>query len=1196
MNAATIRHNIQIALAQFQDQALGHSARQLLAAIGYRSDLGLDHEWTTVETFLQTFDTNQVIDPHRALVEEWQEIDFLFQLTEDEINTADGINVNFDRQSLEPEIYQSYLFFALKLNGSNYNRTELSNIVREINRLTPIPSMVIFAYGSSVTIAVIDRRPHRRDESRDVLEKITLIKDIDTFNPHRAHIEILVDLSLSQLIVNFPVENFLQLHRAWQSVLNTSELNKRFYRELSDWYFWAVKEVTFPSAAGEDPEVRNATSVIRLITRLMFVWFLKEKGLIPVTLFRDTVLDHLLHNLGPEESTYYKAILQNLFFATLNQEMDSRSFCQVSQEGDNITNLYRYADYFVDTDQALQLFASIPFLNGGLFECLDKLDFDQPGRMVMIDGFSDRADNPIEVPNFLFFSQQREVDLNEEYGTTNQLYKVQGLIHIFKGYKFTVTENTPLEEEVALDPELLGRVFENLLASYNPETRINARNQTGSFYTPRQIVSYMVDESLISYLLAKLVVDHNRDTIESKLKHLISFTDETHQFNQPEIDQLIQAIDSLKILDPACGSGAFPMGVLQKLVFILSKLDPNNQLWRMKQLDVAQQISDPLARNDRIQTIQRAFDNNALNYGRKLYLIQRCIYGVDIQPIAVQIAKLRCFISLIVDQTIDDDLNNRGILPLPNLEAKFVAANTLVPVDQSTQYMIRSAEIDIWEDELINVRQGYFVAYNVEEKNKHRDLDSQIRTEIVTLLHQDGFPSETTERIAGWDPYDQNIAADFFDPEWMFNCKKGFDIVIGNPPYISHDQIPEDLKTEIETYYESYESFSDLYCYFIERSINLQNEAGILTFITSNSYLRADYGQPIRKFLRRKNVLLRVLSLEDTQVFDAAIVNVSIIVSQKPYNQTEVDCLVVNSAMCGDNFEEFIASRGFYHPQSYFDSESWNLLTPTEFAFQRRLATSGRTLEQLGAKIRLGIATGYNRAFLIDGEKREQFLRRNSNNSRIIKHVLRGRDIQRYAYILPPEYILLTQNGVDVENDYPDIYRHFESFGEKFQTRGARGNHWTNLRACSFYEDFHREKIVWIELADVGRFALCREEVYLLNSAYFLLPPANVDSKLLLGILNSSTICCYLNLIAATSGMGTNRWINRYVKQFPVPPFSLESQEPIIGLVNEIIVAKDIDVEADTTDLEQQIDQLVYQLYDLTDEEIAIIEESTSRR
>ena len=665
MNAATIRHNIQIALAQFQDQALGHSARQLLAAIGYRSDLGLDHEWTTVETFLQTFDANRVIDPRRALVEDWQAIDFLFQLTEDEINVADQGNINFDRQSLEPEIYQSYLFFALKLNGSNYNRTELSNIVREINRLTPIPSMVIFAYGSSVTIAVIDRRPHRRDESRDVLEKITLIKDIDTFNPHRAHIEILVDLSLSQLIVNFPVENFLQLHRAWQSVLNISELNKRFYRELSDWYFWAVKEVTFPSAAGEDPEVRNATSVIRLITRLMFVWFLKEKGLIPVTLFRDTVLDHLLHNLGPEESTYYKAILQNLFFATLNQEMGSRSFWQVSKQQDNITNLYHYADYFVDIDQALQLFASIPFLNGGLFECLDKTNPDLPGQITFIDGFSDQADNPVEVPNFLFFSQQREVDLNQDYGTNNKLYRVRGLIHIFDRYKFTVSENTPLEEEVALDPELLGQIFENLLAAYNPETKTTARKQTGSFYTPRQIVNYMVDESLISYLLAELKVDSDIETKENKLKHLMSLADGPHQFNTTEVDQLIQAIDELKILDPSCGSGAFPMGILQKLVLILCKLDPNNQRWKKRQLNVAHQISDPQARGYVIQSIQRVFDNNESNYGRKLYLIQNCIYGVDIQPIAVQIAKLRCFIALVVEQKIDDNIDNRG----PNLHS-----------------------------------------------------------------------------------------------------------------------------------------------------------------------------------------------------------------------------------------------------------------------------------------------------------------------------------------------------------------------------------------------------------------------------------------------------------------------------------------------------------------------------------------------
>ena len=301
-------------------------------------------------------------------------------------------------------------------------------------------------------------------------------------------------------------KNFDGLLAAWLARLDTSELNKRFFNELANWYFWAVDQVAFPDDAGENVEVRNATSVIRLLTRLIFVWFIKEKGLVPDVLFNPRDLDGILNNLDSQKSTYYKAILQNLFFATLNQEMntaqkpDNRKFRGERRQHYNITSLYRYKDYFIGPDEALRKFETIPFLNGGLFECLDGPSQEDATRILRVDGFSDREDNPLSVPNMLFFSEEQTVDLNAVYGTKGRRYKVRGLIHILSSYKFTIAENTPIEEEVALDPELLGKVFENLLAAYNPETEATARKQTGSYYTPREIVNYMTDESLVAYL------------------------------------------------------------------------------------------------------------------------------------------------------------------------------------------------------------------------------------------------------------------------------------------------------------------------------------------------------------------------------------------------------------------------------------------------------------------------------------------------------------------------------------------------------------------------------------------------------------------------------------------------------------------------------------------------------------------------
>ena len=1206
--------DIQRALNNFTNGELHENATDLLKVLGYQSQRTLNRDTNTTEAFREDFDPDNLINPEKAHLREWQTADFLFQLTADEIrqHTQETLTFNED-PGVDESIYQSYLFLAIKLKGDTYSRTALANITREINKLYVIPALLIFQHGDALTFSIINRRPSQRDADLDVLEKVTLIKDIDVVNPHRAHLDILAELSLDALYQQHGFTNFLELHQAWQQTLDTSELNRRFFKEIADWYFWAVGKVTFPSDAGDDAAVRNATCVIRLITRLIFVWFLKEKDLVPDVLFAEEDISELLTSFDAQESTYYKAILQNLFFATLNQEMNTpekpnnRKFRGEGRQHYNITSLYRYKRYFKDPDAALRLFESIPFLNGGLFECLDKPDPDDAKTILRTDGFSDRADNPLSVPNELFFSEPQAVNLNAVYDTKNSRYTVRGLIHILNRYKFTIAENTPIEQEVALDPELLGQVFENLLAAYNPETGTTARKQTGSFYTPREVVNYMVDESLIAYLKKSSRHTPLCRNIETKLRHLLTYNDEPHHFTDAEVEHLITAIDTLKILDPACGSGAFPMGILHKLVFLLSKLDPRNAQWRQRQIDrvqntitEAEKIDDSVIREStidelegEIENINEAFERNELDYGRKLYLIENCIYGVDIQPIATQIAKLRFFISLIVEQKIDDTRENRGVRPLPNLETKFVAANTLLGVEKPAQMTFRNPEIDSKERALEEVRRRHFTARTPRTKERYRKQDADLRAEISALLQQDGFPSETTEKIAGWDPYDQNAAADFFDPEWMFGITDGFDVVIGNPPYISHDKIPKQFRAKIKNDYQSYQPFADIYCYFIEKAIGLQNEGGILSFITSNSYLRAEYGAPIRNLLQSKNILVRMLNIEDSQVFESAIVNVSIIVSRKPTNSSDDFCIVVNSPFSGDSFEDFVRANGFNYPQVYFDSKSWNLAEPKLVELQKKLESSGKTLEELNTKIRLGIATGSNEAFLIDEDQKREFCEKNPINTEIIKPILRGRDISRYSYTLPKQYVLLTKNGVNVERDYPDIYEHLESFGDKFKNRGAQGQHWSNLRACSFYDDFKKEKIVWIELSDSGRFSLCNDEVYLLNSAYFLLPPSDIDAKFLLGILNSSTIRFYLSLVAETSGMGTSRWINNYVKEFPIPVVAYEQQTGIIRIVNQILEAKAADSDANTADLEQEIDERVYALYNLTQEEIAIVEEAT---
>ena len=365
---------------------------------------------------------------------------------------------------------------------------------------------------------------------------------------------------------------------------------------------------------------------------------------------------------------------------------------------------------------------------------------------------------------------------------------------------------------------------------------------------------------------------------------------------------------------------------------------------------------------------------------------------------------------------------------------------------------------------------------------------------------------------------------------------------------------------------------------------------GVLSFVTSNSYLRTDYGEPIRELLSSENTLHRVLSIEDSQVFENVIVNVAVIVTGKSKGEATYSCLVVDSPFSGDSFADYVKSKGFDLPQSHFGGKPWSLIKPDLSHLQRKLEVSGKTLEQLNVKMRLGIATGSNKAFIINEAKKRELCRKNPANADIIKPIMRGKDIARYSYSFAGEHILLTKKGVNVERDFPDIYDHFDSFGSRFRNRGAQGEHWTNLRSCSFYDDFKREKIVWIELTDIGRFAICTEETYLLNSACFLLPPNRMDSKFLLGILNSSTIRFYLSIIAISSGMGVKRWIINHVKRFPIPEVVHEKQAPIVDFVAQILAAKEDDPSADTDELEAEIDWLVYDLYGLTDEEIAVVE------
>ncbi|WP_255356426.1 Eco57I restriction-modification methylase domain-containing protein, partial [Weeksella sp. HMSC059D05] len=623
-----------------------------------------------------------------------------------------------------------------------------------------------------------------------------------------------------------------------QEAFSVEKLTKEFYNDLFKWYQWTLTAevgITFPNdtATSDDDRVKLEEQMIRLITRLLFVWFIKQKHLVPDELFKTDKLSEILKDFDPNstsDGSYYNAILQNLFFATLNKAVTEREFAKTKNR--DIKTRYRYAEMFtISEEEVLNLFRPIPFLNGGLFECLDKEE-STDGIKYHLDGFS-RSDKKSPngnfkhrafIPNAVFFGD----GINE------------GLIPLLERYNFTVEENVPNEVQVALDPELLGNVFENLLGAFNPETQESARKQSGSFYTPKEIVAYMVDESLISYLQSKF-----SDLEEALIRQLFEQEVLPDSLAQDAVlcEEIASQLRKVKILDPACGSGAFPMGILNRMVEILEKLDTKNK---------------------------------ETHHDLKLHLIEECIYGVDIQTIAAQISKLRFFISLIVEQETMDlskPEENYGVLTLPNLETKFVAANTLIGMKKKKAQtnLFENPEIEIVKNQLLETRKEHFYAKSASAKKKLRDQDAELRDKLAKLLKESGeYAPEDAIQFSQWNPYDQNATSPFFDPEWMFGLEEGFDVVIGNPPYISTKGIDKDFKKVLES---QYGFADDTYNHFFFKGNDLLKKGGVLSYITPKTFWTTQTKRNLRDLILSQTV--RYI-FDTANPFEAAMVDTCI--------------------------------------------------------------------------------------------------------------------------------------------------------------------------------------------------------------------------------------------------------------------------------------------------------------------------------
>lgn len=962
-------------------------------------------------------------------------------------------------------------------------------------------------------------------------------------------------------------------------------LTKAFYQELSDWYAWAVKVVRFPNKLDDttDDDKYNHEAAIRLVTRLIFVWFLKQKQLIPEEFFdEDFIRENLIEDFNPRtnqdlfynsgESKYYKAILQNLFFAMLNSpitkegesELTERHFRSVSGDYDN-NKLMRYESMFKNPSLFIDLAnKTVPFLNGGLFDCLDDKDNDN-----YVDGFSDRekVKRALFVPDYLFFIQDHIVDLSIWYNDRRKSrVNVNGLINILKRYNFTIEENTPFDQEVSLDPELLGKVFENLLASYNPETQTTARKQTGSFYTPRDIVQYMVDESLVAHL--KRMVG---EELEPEFRKLIGYVDEEISLTTEQKQQIMEAIYHCKVLDPACGSGAFPVGMLQQMVHILSQLDPTNEQWRRMMLEEAVnesrnafQVESREEREERLRDIENSFDESLNNpdYARKLYLIENCIYGVDIQPIAIQISKLRFFISLVVDQkNTNDPVNNFGIRPLPNLEAKFVAANSLIPLAKLDRELGCTSEIIVLENKLKEANHKIFSAKTVRTKRRWKDRLIELRNEMAEKLLDNGFlTADAANQMALWDMFDQNSAASFFDADWMFGIKDGFDVVIGNPPY--GVSIKGEYRRNVVNALGNVPDY-EIYYYFIECAKKQLCNLGILSYIIPNTWLFNTYALRYRIQILNSWRLLEVLDCTKFSIFDSATV-LNTIITWRKQRSTILNSIGYRNTANALSFQELLNESR----QSLRVSELLSLNKNWGIAFSRskdviilvnKIKSNKQPLIELFPEISQGLIA-YDK---YRGQSSDIIANRVYHSFEFkpgLKKWLWGEDVKRYD---------VNWNGREYI-DYCDGI--------------------ANPRQPKF---FRGKRLLVREITNPSIFAaITSEELY--NDPAILVVLDNMGCypiEVVLAILNSklATFYHFNHSPKATKG-AFPKILVLDLKEFPLPTLNKTINSQIMSIVDDLILCKG---DSEQVGLENQIDYLVYKLYNLTYDEILIVDPDT---
>jgi len=843
--------------------------------------------------------------------------------------------------------------------------------------------------------------------------------------------------------------------------------------------------------------------VKKLLGRIVFLHFLQKKGWLGVPAGkewgegdRDFMLKLFQNATERQKENFLDDILEDLFAEGLDRNRSDK-------------------DDLYDTEVNGIGKCRIPYLNGGLFE-RDDLD-------------------------------KKSSHFPAEY--------FDSLLTMLSQYNFTIDENDPNDAEVGVDPEMLGRIFENLLED---------NKDKGAFYTPKEIVQYMCRESLIAYLQT----DQNEEDKE-RIRQFVTTHDAALLGDiKEDIDQKL--ID-VKICDPAIGSGAFPMGLLRELFFCRSAIEPN-------------------------------IVENAANIKR--HIIQNNIYGVDIERGAVDIARLRFWLSLIVDEKSPE--------ALPNLDFKIMQGNSLLEqykgADLSTMtennpesghgITLFDSMLDVYRKNLRDKLSEYYAC-------PEHDKKVQLRKDIAEIVKQ-----ELSEQGIRIDFEDLDLSANsqfFLWHTWFYDVfsrpsKEGFDIVIGNPPYVEAKKLKY-IASTLKGLYDVYSGTADLSIYFNELGLNLLAEDGVISFITTNKFFNTGYGQKVREQLSSQYINI-ILNFEQVEVFEDILVS-SVIFNIKKAAKEHGHQFTYEKFYkldCTEFKREFVQRQSDFghYPQDYLGEGEWSFADLFQLLLKEKIEKGKTVLKELdGVKVYRGVTTGYNPAFIITDEQRDNLIKEDPKSSEVIKNMLQGRNIRKWYYNESDENLIFTRKGTDIEL-YPAVKAHLFNFFNKLkpktETDSSEGRKPGNykwfeiLDNTAYYREFEKsEKIIWGLTADKWAYTLDTEQHYLPSNAY-ILTSDTIPIRFILGLLNSKLLHYYFGFIGVMTAGGAYTLKAATIEAFPIAIGTREQQKEIAAKVESILNAKAKDKQADVSSIESEIDHLVYNLYGLSDNEIKIVE------